>query len=716
MDQFKFEYSSKNIPCASKTLYIKRLIEKTELFLRRMRWKALFFLYPETKTDESEKFGFNTRKTPPVINELKEFEEKMINAIQNVEFESTSTPSNFQKTLNKDIARCKKESKVIVKADKTNNHYKMDVKEYNQLLKNNVTKTYKKSHDNQVKSINKEAKDIAIKLKLEGRIEIMAEKEAFITLKDHKDNFVNKPTCRLISPAKSEIGHVSKIIQDRVIGKMLEKTGINMWKNTNSVLEWYRKIEDKCNAKFITFDIVDFYPSITEELLQKALDYASKFDVISKEERDIIMHAKRTLIFSENTPWQKKESDQLFDVTMGSYDGAETCELVVCYILSLLEAKYGKSIGLYRDDGLGIFHEKPQAIERIKKDICAIFKEQDLNITIEANKKIVNFLDITLDLTKENFKPYMKPNSIPLYVNVESNHPPNILKNIPIGINKRLSEISSDEHVFNEATPIYQEALKKSGYNHDLKYMPNENENNKKKRRRSRNIIWFNPPYDMQTKTKIGKTFLHILDSSFPKGHKLRKIFNRNTVKLSYSCMPNIKNVVENHNKKIIGEEKKKEEKIIDSNNTDYTNTDVKMCNCRQENNCPLDGKCLSKNVVYQATVKSENNSETYVGIAETTFKTRYNNHLTSFRNEVGRNMTELSKHIWNIKERKVTFQLTWKILCIAKSYTNISKKCSLCITEKYYIMCKPELATLNKRCELISKCRHSRKFLLEYN
>ena len=83
---------------------------------------------------------------------------------------------------------------------------------------------------------------------------------------------------------------------------------------------------------------------------------------------------------------------------MGSFDGAETCELVGCYLLSPLTDKYGKSIGLYRDDGLAAFNKTPEEIEKIKKELCKIFRENDLKITIEANKTIVNFLDVTLDL------------------------------------------------------------------------------------------------------------------------------------------------------------------------------------------------------------------------------------------------------------------------------------------------------------------------------
>ncbi|KAJ8045965.1 hypothetical protein HOLleu_09094 [Holothuria leucospilota] len=108
---------------------------------------------------------------------------------------------------------------------------------------------------------------------------------------------------------------------------------------------------------------------------------------------------------------------------MGSYDGAECCELVVAYLLSQLEPLYGNSIGLYRDDGLAVFNEPPRKIEQIKKNICDIFKKNGLLITIEANKRVVNFLDVTLEFQRGAYKPYLKPGNTPLYVNAKSNHP-----------------------------------------------------------------------------------------------------------------------------------------------------------------------------------------------------------------------------------------------------------------------------------------------------
>jgi hypothetical protein len=101
----------------------------------------------------------------------------------------------------------------------------MDSPSYNKLLQKNITKTYKKITPDTASSINNEAKDIATKLNLADRINITAEREAFITLKDHKPNFKNNPTCRLINPAKSEIGKVSKQLLDRINQKVIASIG-----------------------------------------------------------------------------------------------------------------------------------------------------------------------------------------------------------------------------------------------------------------------------------------------------------------------------------------------------------------------------------------------------------------------------------------------------------------------------------------------------------
>ena len=121
-------------------------------------------------------------------------------------------------------------------------------------------------------------------------------------------------------------------------------------------------------------------------------------------------------------------------------------------------------------------------MEKTKQEVSEIFKANGLKITIEANKKTINFLDVTLDLASGSYKPFMKPNNKILYVHQESNHPPALLKNIPKNINKRLTSISSSKKVFNDAIPPYQKALDESGYNHKLTYNPQPTRSRNRKR------------------------------------------------------------------------------------------------------------------------------------------------------------------------------------------------------------------------------------------
>ena len=121
---------------------------------------------------------------------------------------------------------------------------------------------------------------------------------------------------------------------------------MNQWKNTKSVLTWFNNIADKDQHSFIAFDVVDFHPSISIELIDAALDFASNYDNITDEEREIIMHAKTSCLHSSGNYWGKRTSSSLFDVTMGSFDGAESCELVGSYLLHLIPTKHGNNFGL----------------------------------------------------------------------------------------------------------------------------------------------------------------------------------------------------------------------------------------------------------------------------------------------------------------------------------------------------------------------------------
>ena len=304
----------------------------------------------------------------------------------------------------------------------------MDKSDYQSLLAKNIQSCYKKTTSRHEAKVNKEAKQLTEQINLEDRVEAIAKRDAFLTIKDTKPNFRNNTKCRIINPSKPELGKVSKKKLEVTVKEVVKKTGVNLWKSTGEVIQWFKGIQNKESASFIVFDIQEFYPSISEKLLNDALDFANKHHKISALDRKIIIHKKRTLLLENGQPWIKSENYGQFDVAMGSYDGAETCEAVVCYLLSKLAKKLGKqvSVGCYRDDGLAICYGTPREIENHKKEICKIFQENGLKITIEANKKVIDYLDITLDLTRNTYSPYMKPGNRPTYINIHSNHPPSV--------------------------------------------------------------------------------------------------------------------------------------------------------------------------------------------------------------------------------------------------------------------------------------------------
>ena len=88
-----------------------------------------------------------------------------------------------------------------------------------------------------------------------------------------------------------------------------------------------------------------------------------------------------------------------------------------------------------------------------------------------CNLKSIDFLDVTFNLAENNYKPYRKPNNKPLYLNVHSNHPPSVIKQLPMSIEKRISDTSSDKKVFDQSIHIYKEALKESGFKNNLTYV-----------------------------------------------------------------------------------------------------------------------------------------------------------------------------------------------------------------------------------------------------
>ena len=409
---------------------------------------------------------------------------------------------------------------------------------------------------------------------------------------------------------------------------------------------------------------------------------------------------KAFIIKKKAKKWIKKDGG-LIDLTMGAYDGAEVCELVGSYMLNLIAKRCDKKeIGLYRDDGLGLSKNRsgPQN-ERTKKFIQKTFKDKGLDVIIQCNMKIANYLDATFNLSTGTTAPYRKPDDEANYIHSSSDHPPCVIRQLPLSVEKRLSSLSSSETIFNESKGYYQEALQRSGHTHTLQY----NRPNPRRRQRTRNVIRFNPPYSRTVETNVGKKFLQLIDTHFPENNKFHKIFNRSTIKVSYSCMPNIGSVISSHNKKNLEDRKPLERG---------------SCNCqrRYRDNCPFHGECLTGNAMYEAEISSTEDDypgNLYIGITEPPIKGRLGNHERDCNNEEYANSTELSKEVWKIKKKGFTPSVRWRIIKQLPAYNPETKKCLLCLGEKIEILEREGENLLNKRSELVSTCRHKRKFLL---
>ena len=179
----------------------------------------------------------------------------------------------------------------------------------------------------------------------------MAQSRAFISLKNHKENFKNNPKCRLINPAKNNLGLLSKQVLDRINNNIRSKTNSNQWRNTKSVIDWFSNIREKKHS---------FLP------------YAMQFTTVSDEDVEINTHSRKTLLFDENETWIKRCHSLMFNVPVGCYDRAEVCELVGLFTLSKLSSEFpNDGIGLYRDDGLAVLKNiNARSADKARKVFC----------------------------------------------------------------------------------------------------------------------------------------------------------------------------------------------------------------------------------------------------------------------------------------------------------------------------------------------------------
>ena len=186
----------------------------------------------------------------------------------------------------------------------------------------------------------------------------------------------------------------------------------------------------------------------------------------------------------------------------------------------------------------------------------------------------------------------------------------------------------------------------------------------------------------------MGNFFLSLIDKHFSPHHKLHKLFNRNSVKVSYSCLPNIKSIINTHNRKII-----------------FPSPTIckRTWNCINMPKCPLDKKCPGNNSLYPGNITSlDRNSETkvYYGICETKFKLHYANNKRLFNHKNRKSDTDISNEFWITKDINRSANITREILGRHQTYNTSSKRCSLCLNEKLKIVLHRNSNMLNEQTE----------------
>ena len=199
----------------------------------------------------------------------------------------------------------------------------MTASDYKQLMHDNLTQDYKLDNSNKLAEINEDTKKHARSLQIIDRIERHSESNAFLTIKDHKPEFPNTIKYRIINPASNKLGKVSKWVFDKINTKCRTASSVNQWRSTQDVLNWFSLVHSnncmKKKSQFLQFDICEFYPSISEELLDKALVFAKLHTTVTPDEEDMIKSCRKSVLFNDGKVWTKKDKD--FDVTMGAQDG-----------------------------------------------------------------------------------------------------------------------------------------------------------------------------------------------------------------------------------------------------------------------------------------------------------------------------------------------------------------------------------------------------------
>ena len=215
----------------------------------------------------------------------------------------------------------------------------------------------------------------------------------------------------------------------------------------------------------------------------------------------------------------------------------------------------------------------------------------------------------------------------------------------------------------------------------------------------SERVFPFNPPFTKSVDTDVGKKFLNLVKECFPKENVMSKIFNKNTIKITYSTLPSMGTRISGANKSKLKDEK---EEVL------------KKCVCRK-GICPVSGECTKKDTIYEAVITdSKERVFKYIGKTSTEFTVRYRNHKKAFKNKKYIKNCELSKKVWELKDANISHKIDWKIRKQAGSYKPGNQFCNLCIEEIHQIIFYNEKESLlNTRNELYKKCRHKTRYKL---
>lgn len=786
MEKITAGFSNKDIPLPTIIEFKKSFLVQANNFIRNLRWRAFF--YGKSKNEisyedeEPPKYPFKSRKYPPTTKELDGFEKDLLDLTQKIKPKKHPLKRNkhIQK-LHNFLRNTRNHGDLVVESDKTRNLYKVKINLYLKLIRKEIHKSYKKVNRSTLKQINNEHYLALLPLDIVDKTEPYTPKTPRIILKDHKLNFESNRYVRLICPSKSDLGIVSKTVLSRIIPALANKNkNLSIWWNTKDTLDWFNKLPNKKTLKFLQLDIDNYYNSINQNLLNEALQYAMTNSDLTEDEAKLVNLARKTLIEFEDQLWARKDTNDCFDIMMGSADSAQVTDLIGIFLLKNLADKFPQLIGgLYRDDALFVLRNASKSqIERTRKQLKVFFNSWNLNITFEYDIKTANFLDSTLNLSTGLHAPFHKQNECLSYVHRDSNHPKCVTKAIVKSVTNRISTLSASEGIFYEHAQYYENALAKAGYTTPLKYIQKNSKVHKYMTYRRNNeqprdisgkkdtYLWFNPPYGVHIGLNIAEIFFKLIDRHFPPGSKLHPIVNRNTVRLSFSTTSNMKLCLSRINNKKIRDFYKltnnttnpnpnnhfdgnntrnnithinynsdnnndmdssrnnnNNSSIRDNNNIDNSsntttnnnnNNNINnhiykpvLCNCLVKSECPLQNKCLTKNIIYKAKVTTNNNNtKIYIGSTMNTFKKRLYQHRHNVKNlesEAGTALTHLIK--WYNKE-KVKYKLEWSLIKQARPYTIGDKFCDLCVSECLAII-SHNGNLINSFSETLIRCRH---------